>query len=52
MADNRHYLLDSWTIDIKQNVTFPERMPFKNFRLKRIENSRLLAPIYFHIADI
>ena len=34
------------TISIKQNVTFRERMPFKNFRLNRIQN------IYFHIADI
>ena len=62
MADNQHYLpryawyqvnvLDSYTITIKQNVTFPERMPFKNFRLNRIQNGRLSATIYFHIADI
>ena len=28
------------------------RMPFKNFRLNRIQNGRLSATIYFHIADI
>ena len=27
-------------------------MPFKNFRLNRIQNGRLSATIYFHIADI
>ena len=27
-------------------------MPFKNFRLNRIQNGRLLATNYFHIADI
>ena len=37
---------------MKQNVTFPERMPFKNFRLNQIKNGRLSATIYFHIADI
>ena len=37
---------------IKQNVTFRERMPFKNVRLNRIQNGRLSATIYFHIADI
>ena len=33
-------------------MAFQERMPFKNFRLNRIQNGRLLATIYFHIADI
>ena len=37
---------------MKQNVTFRERMPFKNFRLNRIQNGRLSATIYFRIADI
>ena len=37
---------------MKQNVTFRERIPFKHFRLNRIQNSRLSAAIYFHIADI
>ena len=37
---------------MKQNVTFRERMPFENFRLNRIQNGRLSATIYFHIADI
>ena len=37
---------------MKQNVTFPERMPFKNFQLNQIQNGRLPATIYFHIADI
>ena len=27
-------------------------MPFKNFRLNRIQNGRLSATIYLHIADI
>ena len=27
-------------------------MPFKNFRLNRIQNGRLSATIYFQIADI
>ena len=27
-------------------------MTFKNFRLNRIQNGRLSATIYFHIADI
>ena len=27
-------------------------IPFKNFRLNRIQNGRLSATIYFHIADI
>ena len=27
-------------------------MPFKNFRLNRIQKGRLSATIYFHIADI
>ena len=36
---------------------FRERMPFKNFRLNRIQNGRLSAiihfhTIYFHTADI
>ena len=37
---------------MKQNVTFRERMPFKNFRLNRIQIGRLSATIYFYIADI
>ena len=44
---------DSYTITIKQNVTFPERMPFKNVlkTFDRIQNGRLSATIYFHIVD-
>ena len=34
---------------MKQNVSFPERMPFENFWLNQIH---LSATIYFHIADI
>ena len=34
---------DSYTITIKQNVTFRERIPFKNFRLNQIQNGRLSA---------
>ena len=43
---------DSYTITIKQIVRFQEAMHFEKIRLYQIENGRLSAIIYFHMADI
>ena len=45
-------VLDSYTITIKQNLRFQERMHLEKFRLNQIQNVRLLAIIHFHMADI
>ena len=42
---------DSYTITIKQNVRFQERMHPEKFRLHQIQNRRLLAIAHFHIPD-
>ena len=43
---------DIYTITIKQIVRFQERMHFEKNRLDKIQNGRLSAIFYFHMADI
>ena len=43
---------DSYTITIKQIVTFRKRMPFKKFQVDKIKNGRLSAIIHLDSPDI
>ena len=43
---------DIYTITIKQNVWFQERMHLEKIRLDKIQNGRSSAIIHFHMADI
>ena len=43
---------DSYTITIKKNVRFQEKMHPEKIWLDQIQNGRLPASIYFHIPDI
>ena len=43
---------DSYTITIKRNVRFQERIHLEKFRLDQIQNGRLSSIIHFHMADI
>ena len=45
-------VLDGWTITIKQNVRFQDRMHLEKFRLDQIQNGLLSAIIHFHMGDI
>ena len=45
-------VLDGWTITIKQNVWFQERMYLEKNWLDKIQNDRLSAIIHFHMAAI
>ena len=45
-------MLDGWTITIKKNVRFLERIYLEKFRLDQIQNGRLSAIIHLHMADI
>ena len=51
-ADIWWTVLDSWTITIKQNVRFQERMHLEKNWLDQTQNGRLSAIIHFHIAVI
>ena len=39
---------DSYTITIKQIVSFQERMPLKKFKVDKIQNGRLSAIIHLN----
>ena len=52
IADIWYTVLDSWTITIKQNVRFQERMHLEKKKFDQIQNGRLSAIIHFHIAVI
>ena len=43
---------DSYTITIKQLVSFQERMHLEKFQVDKIQNSRLLAIIHLDRPDI
>ena len=43
---------DSYTITIKQNVRFQERMHFEKSQLDQVQNGRLLAIIHLDRPDI
>ena len=43
---------DSYTITIKQIVSFQERMHLKKIQLDQVQNGRLLAIIHFDRPDI
>ena len=43
---------DSYTITIKQIVSFQERMHLKKFQLDQVQNGRLLAIIHLDRPDI
>ena len=43
---------DSYTITIKQIMSFQERMHLEKFQVDKIENGRLLAIIHLHRPDI
>ena len=43
---------DSYTITIKQIVSFQERMHFEKFQLDQIQNGRLSAIIHLDRPDI
>ena len=43
---------DSYTITIKENVRFQEKMQPEKVRLDQIQNGHLSASIYFHMAAI
>ena len=43
---------DSYTITIKENVRFQEKMHTGKVWLDQIQNGRLSASIYFHIPAI
>ena len=54
IADIWETVLDTctWTITIKQNVRFQERMHLENFRLEQIQNGRLSVIIHFNMVVI
>ena len=43
---------DSYTITIKQIVSFQERMHFEKIQLSQVQNGRLLAIIHLERPDI
>ena len=43
---------DSYTITIKQIVSFQERMRLEKFQVDKIQNGRLLAIIHLYRPDI
>ena len=43
---------DIYTITVKENVRFQEKMQLKKVWLDQIQNGRLSASMYFHMPDI